>query len=302
MIEYLAGLPKKIRENLIEVCYDDACHLKKYCENEKRANVNEVTKFMAGVGKHVDKFHFPNHVDSWCHQNCNPQDVRHLDGVNTPICEQLFSAINKFTNAKSMNEANFFIFFIYVFDLHNLNIENKLSYIANPKSELRYEHIGMEKINSVEEVLVQKDNEIADIGELLERMVVRDTEKQPDKSNDSECEGFKCEVCGTEYKRLGNLKLHLKKKHGQSGIQDSQIEALIKCNICDIRYDEVKYLNRHIKIHHSTIICTWCNVECSDKENHDEHIKTHLTCDVCRQTFDKQHKLNRHMKTHIQTA
>ena len=102
----------------------------------------------------------------------------------------------------------------------------------------------MEKINSLEEVLVQKDNEIEDIGELLERMVVRDTEKQPDKNNDSECLGFKCEVCGTEYKRLGNLKLHLKKKHGQSGIQDSQIEALIKCNICDVRYDEVKYLNR----------------------------------------------------------
>ena len=50
---------------------------------KKRANFNEVTKFMAGSGKHVDKFHFPNFVDSWCHANCNPQDVRHLDGVNT---------------------------------------------------------------------------------------------------------------------------------------------------------------------------------------------------------------------------
>ena len=92
MVEYFAGLPKRSREKIIEICYDDACHFKKYSENETRANFNDVTKFMA----HVDKFHFPNHVDKWCHENCNPQDVKHLDGVNTPVCEQLFSSINKF--------------------------------------------------------------------------------------------------------------------------------------------------------------------------------------------------------------
>ena len=55
LIEYLAELPKDIRDNIIEICYDDACHLKKFSENEDRASINEVTKFMAGLGKHVDK-------------------------------------------------------------------------------------------------------------------------------------------------------------------------------------------------------------------------------------------------------
>ena len=62
--------------------------------------------------------------------------------MNTPICEQLFSSINKFTNAKSMNEAHFFLFFLYIFDLHNPNIEGKLGSVANPLSNLRYEHIN----------------------------------------------------------------------------------------------------------------------------------------------------------------
>jgi hypothetical protein len=28
MIEYLSGLPPSVRENIIEICYDDACHFK----------------------------------------------------------------------------------------------------------------------------------------------------------------------------------------------------------------------------------------------------------------------------------
>ena len=76
MVEYFAGLPKTAREKLIEICYDDACHFKKYSESSERSDLNEVTRFVASVGKHVDKFHFPNHVDAWCHANCNPQNVR----------------------------------------------------------------------------------------------------------------------------------------------------------------------------------------------------------------------------------
>ena len=51
MIEYLSCLPTLIRQKLVEICYDDACHFKKYSENETRANFSDVTKFMAGLGK-----------------------------------------------------------------------------------------------------------------------------------------------------------------------------------------------------------------------------------------------------------
>ena len=55
VIEYLAELPTTTREKLIEILYDDACHLKKFSENEDRADINEITRFMAGLGKHIDK-------------------------------------------------------------------------------------------------------------------------------------------------------------------------------------------------------------------------------------------------------
>ena len=222
MIEYMTVLPSNIREKIIEICYDDACHFKKFSEDEKRSEINNVTKFMAGIGKHVDKFHFPNHVDAWCHENCNPQDVKHLDGVNTPICEQLFSAINKFTNAKAMNEAHFFLFFLYVFDLHNLNIEGKLRCVANPKSSFRSTHIETMIQNTID--AQEENDEINDVTTMIENMTCEEVASVGSPKSE-----FKCEVCGVGYKRIANLRQHIRSKH-----EDSQNTAvdLNYCKVC----------------------------------------------------------------------
>lgn len=237
-------------------------------------------------------------MDEWCHKNCNPQDVRHLDGVNTPICEQLFSSINKFTNAKAMNEANFFIFFLYIFDLHNLNIEGKLCSIANPLSDLRYEHIKEICSDNIEQVDMEKENvevvqekEVDDVQKMMENMNVSD--EKVDRVFNSQNGIFKCEVCGSEYKRLGYLRLHMRNKH------DAEAAVGFKCELCDIKFDEVKYLNRHHKLHHSSIMCTVCGLECEDKEVYDSHLNTeHVNCNVCEKKFDTHNKLKRHMKMH----
>ena len=55
IIEYLDCLEEGVRKKLVEIIYDDACHLKKFSEDSKRAKYNDVTKFMATLGKHVDK-------------------------------------------------------------------------------------------------------------------------------------------------------------------------------------------------------------------------------------------------------
>lgn len=65
LVEYVANLPKTGRDALKHILYDDACHLKKFCEDPVRADVNEYTKLIAEIPKHVDNFHFKNHVDSW---------------------------------------------------------------------------------------------------------------------------------------------------------------------------------------------------------------------------------------------
>lgn len=260
---------------------------------------------MSMIGKHVDKFHFPNHVDPWCHKNCNPQDVRHLDGINTPICEQLFSAINKYTNAKAMNEAHFFIFFLYIFDLHNLNIEQKLRSIANPKSEYRYELISKLKNNQVDEVasLMEK------VTVTEEGSIVREEESEkeglepnidPAHMNTGSSEQFSCNLCNANYKRAGNLKLHIENKHKDKsapGLQNT-IPKTHRCPQCEIPFSEPKYLNRHIKAQHSPVTCNICEKTFRGKEEHDAHMEEHMSCETCGKTFDKMFKLNRHAKTH----
>ena len=44
--------------NIRQIFYDDMCHLKRFAEKPEQANKNEITKKLAEVSKHVDKFHF----------------------------------------------------------------------------------------------------------------------------------------------------------------------------------------------------------------------------------------------------
>ena len=322
MVEYLKTLPRQAREGIIEILYDDACHFKKFSEDNKRAAKNDITDFMANkVGKHVDKFHFPNHVDAWCHANCNPADVKHLHGVNTPICEQLFSAINKYTNTKSMNEAHFFLFFLYIFDLHNLHIEGKLRSVANPSSEYRYAMISESKVDArnMNDQIDDVDNMMKDLAvDVPDEVVITDDVPVSSGAKQSE---FVCKECNAKYKKEGMLKLHVKKKHPEAIWENmapktkcckvcsipfedendlkKHLSTHFKCTSCGTPFDDQKYLNRHIKVNHTPITCEVCGLECSDRERYSVHMKTHLNCDRCGKTFEKQHQYKRHMKSHL---
>ena len=83
LVEYISRLPDTGISSLKHILYDDACHLKKFCDNPKRASLNSFTKLLAEIPKSVDNFHFKNHEDPWCHNHCNPNDFRSLDGINT---------------------------------------------------------------------------------------------------------------------------------------------------------------------------------------------------------------------------
>ena len=58
LVEYLSRLPNAARDALENILYDDACHLKKFSEDPKRAALNEFTQQLAKIQKHVDNFHF----------------------------------------------------------------------------------------------------------------------------------------------------------------------------------------------------------------------------------------------------
>ena len=64
------------------ICYDDACHLKRYAE--KRSHLPATSTRVAAMEIVCDRFHFGNHTDTWCRKNCNPynSDVLKVKGTS----------------------------------------------------------------------------------------------------------------------------------------------------------------------------------------------------------------------------
>ena len=82
--------PSKIRHlnalkhasNLLEyICYDDACHLKKYSINQCRCDLTLTTRYLSQTNIVVDKMHMAGHVDSWCKKECDPHLFSDLNKV-----------------------------------------------------------------------------------------------------------------------------------------------------------------------------------------------------------------------------
>ena len=86
----------------------------------------------------------------------DPYKVRELDMVNTQACEQLFRDVNKHTNCQAMSEANFFMFWIYLMDLHNLNIAGLSRVEPDPREEYRTSVI---EINNMDLSMLTKAKE-----------------------------------------------------------------------------------------------------------------------------------------------
>lgn len=303
LVEYLANLPTDGRDALKNILYDDACHLKKFSENPKRANLNSFTEHLASIPKHVDNFHFKNHVDPWCHQHCNPKDVRELDGINTESCEQTFRWVNKFTAVKSMNESRFFMFFTLVFDLHNLQMEGRLRSVAHPKSPLRWELLP--EMEDWEGTLLNKENApITDIEKQMDNLAIHNVE-------DSEAKLF-CKQCGATYKKPGNLKAHIKKKHENQhkcdicNLSFDDIEALkehveshsYSCNICEETFSSSRSMQRHVQGHAKIFVCEECKEVFLDKKSLSSHMKCHLVCQICKRNCDSKFQLKRHILSH----
>lgn len=63
------------------ICYDDACHLRKFSRNPIRANLTNYTKKLASVEMVVDKMHMRGHTDPWCKQFCDAMKFPALNKV-----------------------------------------------------------------------------------------------------------------------------------------------------------------------------------------------------------------------------
>jgi len=63
------------------ICYDDACHLRKFARNSIRSNLTSQSTALASVEMVVDKMHMKGHVDPWCKENCDANKFKELHKV-----------------------------------------------------------------------------------------------------------------------------------------------------------------------------------------------------------------------------
>ena len=75
------------------ICYDDACHLRRYCLNPSRQSVSTESKKLASMEIVVDKMHMRGHIDKWCREHCDPSRISALDKVCNQIhwkCDEYY--------------------------------------------------------------------------------------------------------------------------------------------------------------------------------------------------------------------
>ena len=265
LIEFLARLDNKT--SLEELLYDDCCHLKSYSEKEANANQNDVTKHFANLGKHVDRFHFRNHVDPWCMEHCNPEGVPTLKGVNTQVCEQLFKKVNSHKNCKSFNESRFFLFFLYQFDIHNLSIDGLESKMADPREQFRWDNIK----------IVEPDFNESKLEDIVSSMSKLEVSPK-----------FSCPLCGSGYTQEGYLKKHLEIKH------QKKPDPGPECEICGKLFANAKTLEKHVQTH---LKCNTCKEVFKTVAEVMAHKREHTYCKICQKDFHFPSKLTKHVNS-----
>ena len=253
--------------------YDDVCHLASFAKNHVRLQTNETTEYFSSLKFAIDKFHFKNHIDEFCHKNYNPRNVKELENVNTVICEHLFKDINQYKNCKSMNEAHFFIYFFYNLDLHNLKREG-LACMVNPDSEFRKNEIQETKLENIDFDLLKKANEtdLSDVTYQLECLSV----DMP----------FNCPKCSSGFKTEPSLSKHINLKHPELNPENPKA-----CPSCDRILSSEQRLKTHMKTHR---VCKICKMEFKSELEMMTHKKGHTTCKQCKKDFLTESKLKRH--------
>ena len=275
-IEYLSQLPEEERNRLTDLIYDDNCHLARFALRKNLRKKNETTEFFAEkVRKNVDRFHFGNHIDPWCIENCDPNKVRELDGVNTEVCEQLFNKVNSHSNCKSMNESKYFLFWLYNLDLHNLDREDLVA-ASDPRTQYRWLKITIREVDLNE---ITKMN-IEEIDRVIEKVESISLEEQ---------NLHVCDDCGGGFSSEGYLENHKEKKHGD-------IVKPFMCIECNKILKSKRNLEDHIQKLHRT--CKQCNTKFENGADLELQRREHTTCTICKADMKTKFKLERHMNTH----
>ena len=242
---------------------------------------SKTTKFFSERKFVIDKFHFRNHVDPWCHENCDPNEVPELVGMNTEICEQLFRSINQKKNCKGMNEAHFFLFWLYNLEMHNLEMAGLDRTEPNPLCEFRWENLKVTPVD-LESLPAMFSVDVEDITEGLSSVSISKAE-------------FQCELCPAGYKTIGHLTKHMNTKHADDVSASGKLgECLEICGEvpCGKVLSSARTLEKHVQTIHR--ICSVCKEEFQSHNEKAKHMLVHTFCFICQKNFQFESKLKRH--------
>ena len=175
-----------------------------------------------------------------------------------------------------MNESRFGLFFLYQYEIHNLEIENR-TILADPREEVRWDNIKIVKVTlsttSEQDKAVEKST-----GPDIE--LVTDVVKKLTLSKQ-----FKCPECKAVFKFEGKLKQHTSIVHNPGKNTGNA------CEHCENLLSSAQALKRHIKTH---LKCKVCKKEFDSIAETNSHMKSHTTCNICNYDFKTNFK--RHMK------
>ena len=198
-----------------------------------------------------------DHVDQWCH----------------------FKKINKHLNCRKMNEPRFGLFFLYQYEIHNLEIENQ-TILADPREDVRWDNINIIPVVLESETLSapSKHQPVEKSAQGIE--VVTNAVKKLALSKE-----FKCPECKASFVKEGNLKIHSNTVHNKSKGNGNT------CDHCEKLLSSVQALDRHLKTH---MKCKVCKKEFDSIAGTNLHMKSHTTCNICNYDFKSNFK--RHMR------
>jgi len=110
-----------------------------------------------------------------------------------------------------------------------------------------------------------------------------------------------CRICNKQFKKLFNLKQHLR-THSN--------DRPLKCDQCEKRFNDRSSMNKHSRTVHADFrphVCKICGKRFSSTSHVLEHQATHtnikkFVCQLCDKKFAFRSSLNKHLMTHSERA
>ena len=233
-----------------------------------------------------------NHIGKKCVEERDPYKVRELDGVNTQACEQLFRDVNKHSNCQAMSEANFFMFWLYIMDLHNLEIAGLSRVEPDPREEYRSSVI---KVNNID--LSTMNTEDAGTAKEDNRMLSCPVQEDPTRLGmrllNPTIKTKNIELTAKQDVRAANQEGNMADAQAEKLEESSNMATVtqmlstlkvtvFKCHICGQSFKREGNFKNHLLRH--------------DDGNNGPSSETDFSCKICSQPFGGKLSLQRHVK------